>query len=513
VHDPKEAGRATAAIAFAGSLLGLGAYLYLLGGMVMWLRFTGAQLPTDDAMRALDAKRLLAVGIKALLFEMLLLGVLLLLARVAWIVAKGTESNVGEKQKHWEAWVLVLQGVIVGVLVGGVSALLLPGTSWWPRAMGVVLGAAWVILVLPGIEKIDKVEGRVQGARQSDAKTAGRGDEGGIKRLPVRVAAAGIAWRSARWWVKTFLTIVAAGIAIWCLAAPAGIGVLVLLVFLHLSNRLDQLPSVRNPSEMVGAVLILGAGLSIIVATYLATPPVGFDRTAVILTGGHTVEGGYLGQSGEGVFLATCTPTRADPRVSRPSHLRVLSPDRIRRVVVGGPRYVLDNGKNPSLLELVLHGFDSDPNFTQSWDTASLDVRAKRLVCGLQQTFKLERPIRHERWVSEQVHVYGAGTLTLSGKGLEKSTETLKRSGRARLPMMLDPATRRADKCSEPIEATAEVSFDLDDGHQTETSVTVKLPVRSSVPFARKYLCPRQRRDRPRSHPSTLGVAHTINAR
>ncbi len=492
--DRKEAGRATAAIALAGSLLGLGAYLYLLGGLVMWLRFTGAQLPTDDAMRALDGKRLLAVGIKALLFEMLLLGVLLLLARVAWIIARGTGREVGEKQKHWEAWVLVLQGVIVGVLVGGVSALLLPGTSWWPRAIAVVLGSVWVILLLPGLEKIDEVERW-------------------IKVRPVRIAAKGIAWRSARWWVKTFLTIVAAGIAVWCLAAPAGIGVLVLLVFLHLSNRLDQLPSVRNPSEMVGAVLILGAGLSIIVATYLATPPVGFDRTAVVLTGGHTVEGGYLGQSGEGVFLATCTPTRADPRVSRPSHLRVVSPDRIRRVVVGGPRYVLDNGKNPSLLELVLRGFDSDSNFDQSWDTASLDVRAKRLVCGLRQTFKLERPIRHARWVSELVRIYGAGTLTLAGKGLQKSTKTLKRSGQIRLPVTLDPVTRRANRCSKPIEATAEVSFDLDDGHRTQTSVTLKLPARSSVPFARKYLCPRQERVHPGSHPTGVGAARAVNAR
>lgn len=503
-------------MAFAGSLLGLGAYLYLLGGLVMWLRFTGAQLPTDDAMRALDSKRLLAVGIKALLFEMLLLGVLVLLARVAWLIARGTGSDVGEKQKHWEAWVLVLQGVIVGVLVGGVMALLLPGTSLWPRLIGLAVGAVWVFLVLPGLETIDKAGKRVECARATDTEMPRKSGRGKIKVLLVRVAAEGIAWRSARWWVKTFLTIVAALIAVWCLAAPAGIGVLVLLLFLHLSNRLDQLPSVRNPSEMVGAVLVLGAGLSIIVATYLATPPVGFDRTAVILNGGRTVEGGYLGQSGEGVFLATCTPTREDPRVNRPSHLRVLSPDRIRRVVVGGPRYVFDYGKNPSLLELALHAFDSDANFDQFWDTASLDVRAKRLVCGLRQTFKLEKPIRYggSHWVSEQIHVFGAGKLTLSGKGLEKSTRILKRSGRTRLPLTLTPTIRRANRCSGAIERTAEIGFNLDDGHRAETSVTVMLPTRLPVPYARNYVCHRPSRGRPRWHPITVvGVAHAVNAR
>jgi hypothetical protein len=480
----------------------------------MWLRFTGAQLPTDDAMRALDNKRLLAVGIKALLFEVLLLGVLLILARVAWILARGTGKTVGEKQKHWEAWVLVLQGAIVGVLVGGVSALWLPGTSWLPRSLGVVVGVVWVILVLPGIKKIDGVEARVAGAR-SDTGTGGQVESPKARSAFARVVAAGIDWRKGRWWVKTLLTIVAAGIAIRFLAAPAGIGVLVLLVFLHLSNRLDQLPSVRNPSEMVGTVLVLGAGLSIIVATYLATPPVSLDHTAVILASGQTVEGGYLGQTGEGVFLATCTPTRSDPRVSRPSHLRVLSPDRIRRIVVGGPRYVLDYGKNPSLLDLGLHIFASNAKVDQRWRTASLDIRAKRLVCGLRQTFKPERPIRYEgsHWVAEQVHIYGAGTLTLSGKGLERSTKTLRRSGRTRLPVMLTPATRRANRCSGPIERTAEVAFDLDDGNRAERSVTLMLPTQAPVPFARKYRCMRRARERARPHTSAPGLGQKTNAR
>src|SRR5690242_6352638 len=63
-----------ALVAIAGGLVGATAYLYMLGGLVVWLKLKAAQLPTDDAIRALDRNRLLAVGIKAFVFEAALIG-------------------------------------------------------------------------------------------------------------------------------------------------------------------------------------------------------------------------------------------------------------------------------------------------------------------------------------------------------------------------------------------------------------------------------------------------------
>jgi hypothetical protein len=459
-----------AAIGIATGILGLGAYLYLLGGLVVWLRLSGAQIPTDDAMRALDSRRLLAVGIKAFVFEAIMLGVLLLLATFAWFSVKRQDAKTpGTKsrdERRWEAWVFGLQGVIVCLLSGGVSALFL--SVWWARAIGIALGLVWVFVVLPRLLK------RIEGEITADVKTG----------------------RRVRWAIKTGLTIAAAAVAVVVLAAPAGIGVLVLLVFLHLSHRLKALPSVRKPTELIGAVLVLGAGLSIVVASYLATPPVELDDAVLVMVGGHTIEGGYVGQSSEGVFLATCVRNKVNPRMSRPSHLRIVSADRIRRVVIGGPKYVLDYGKDPSLLDLGRYFFGRLPRIGELFEPVALDVREDKLVCGLDQTFELERVVRHPRShrVAELVRTFGAGTLVLSGDGLEESTATLKREGRALLPVALTPIARREHRCGAPLETEAHVVFQQDDGSHPTRSAVLKLPVAVPLPPGRRYDCHRHHR-------------------
>ena len=55
----------------AASLLGLAGYVYLIGGIVSWVRFGAARLPSDIAVATLDRTTLFEVGLRAVLFSAL----------------------------------------------------------------------------------------------------------------------------------------------------------------------------------------------------------------------------------------------------------------------------------------------------------------------------------------------------------------------------------------------------------------------------------------------------------
>jgi hypothetical protein len=347
-------------IEVAASLIAVAAYVYLLGGLVVWLRFTAARLQTDDAVRALDSQRLFVTGMKALLVVALILAVVLGAVWLAWkavrlitftrsaqeAAAPGTAERAEET---WKAWILVLQAVIAGV----VTASLLVGTpaadsSLRLGLLALMLAGVWVIVVSLTFRTID--DGRI----------------GDMFRRLALIA----------------MTLFVAAIAVWRLAAPLGIAVLVLLALLHLSRRMAKLPSVKEPSKLVPAVLVLAGGLSLVVVAYMATPPVQLDRTAVTLNGKKgTITGGYVGQNSEGVFLATCEPDPQDPWISHATRLVVIPPSGFQRVTVGGTGYAFDYGKDPSLLDLAIYAFERD-KVEELTDTVELDARGRKLVCG-----------------------------------------------------------------------------------------------------------------------------------
>jgi hypothetical protein len=58
----------TSAIQIATSVLGLAGYVYLIGGVVSWVRFGAARLPSDAAVSVLDTRTLFAVGLRSIVF-------------------------------------------------------------------------------------------------------------------------------------------------------------------------------------------------------------------------------------------------------------------------------------------------------------------------------------------------------------------------------------------------------------------------------------------------------------
>lgn len=450
------------ALGVAGAILGLGAYVYLLGGFVLWLKFTAARLPADDAVGALGGNRLLAVGLKALVFELVLVGILLGLALLAWEgarffdvqeakkknknLAKAAELDLVEK---WDTWRKLLQALIAGILA---AAMLAKALHWahstfpWPIlciAVGIVVAALWPTAVLP--------------------RLLARGKKLGMSRRAL----------------KTLLTIIAAGLAVAFFAAPLGVGILVLLLFLHLSHYLKELHKVPDAAHLIPAVLIVAGGLSLVVATYLATPPVSLDSARVVMAGKrHEARGGYVGRSGDGVSLAACVPKSDDPTESGTMHLRVLAPDRIRRVVLGGKSdYVLDYGNDPSLLDVGRYLVSSRDSIGELTDTVSFDARDTELTCGFPRELTIGKRERDEQTgrLTQATTVPDDGVLTLSGDDLVGRQLEPNTAGSPTLPIALKPAVRMEHRCEGPFKTLVKVSFEHgDDKPETkETTVTV----------------------------------------
>jgi hypothetical protein len=482
------------AIGIAGSLVALGAYVYLLGGLVLWLKLTAARLPTDDSVAALDRNRLFAVGMKAFVFELVLVGAVLGLAFAAWSLVKtgrGLTKTVRvreskraedrlenasgkdrkdkarearaaaqvlaaaiarqeeelEATKKWERWRNFLQALTVAVLTGSLIAeasRLWPDLHPWPwlSLVGAALAGLIWIVVMPLVFK---------------KWLKGHGDR---RRL-----------------TKTGLTVIAAAVACFFLAAPAAVGVLVLLLFLHLSHYLKRLPSVSDPAHLIPSVLVVAGGLSLVVAAYLATPPVTLESALVVMEGRrHLIRGGYVGRSSDGVYLAVCQRRKREPTTSGVTHLRVVEPGRIRRVVVGGGAgFVLDDGKDLSLFDVARNLVIKGP--AHEWiDTVSIDARADELTCGFPRALSLgKRPRSAENGVpSQEIAVPEGGTVSLVGNELETQEVSPSVADIVSLPIRLRPWVRRVHQCEGPFKVELEVKFNGDQGLVARSaSVTV----------------------------------------
>jgi hypothetical protein len=442
------------ALAAAGGLAAAGAYVYLLGGFVLWLKFTAAQLPTDETVRLLDSNRLLAVGIKALVFELGLLALLLGLALTTWLLVKRIEPQPNEEGEKKEtakrgkvrAWKLVLNAVIVAVLVSTFMAELSDERAWVVVAVSLLLALFWTWLVLSVIEAWVR---QPTSAEERDSR------------------------RQKKRYLKTGLTLVAVVVAIFFLSAPAGFGLLVLLLFLHLSHIEKKLPSVKEPRSLVVPVLAAAAGLSLVVVSYLATPPVALDRASLFLEGGGVLRGGYVGQTGEGIFLATCRPRPTNPEVSKTTKLRMVPSGSVRRMVLGGPRYILDYGKDPSLADVVVYLFERD-SIQELLSTVSLDVRDSKPVCGLRRILVIPDPgVRLRSRL--RIWVAGAGAVDLSGSEIRPRHRQVARRGYLYLRLLPKRwvVLKRGSRCQRAVRADVEVQFRLHDGDIDRRSARV----------------------------------------
>jgi hypothetical protein len=130
-----------------GGVAASAGFVYLIGGMVMWLRFRHADLPADQAVSLMSRQHLLVVGLRLMILPALATGAL------AWLATSRTAGKTvlpdlgAGRLARWRARVgrmakWRLGAMIAGVLLIVVLALMLPA-SWaslgWAAAAGTII--------------------------------------------------------------------------------------------------------------------------------------------------------------------------------------------------------------------------------------------------------------------------------------------------------------------------------------------------------------------------------------
>jgi hypothetical protein len=162
----------------AGALAGLAGFVYLVGGLVMWLRFRTADLPADQGVALMSKEQLFVVGLRLMIIPLLVTGTL------AALLADRATNARAQRPVRWVAtvgaailaallivWAFAVAGwppelaVALEVLAvaGGIGVLVLvsgrPADRRWPAL--VVAGSAVAIVVLclavPGLRLDDVV--------------------------------------------------------------------------------------------------------------------------------------------------------------------------------------------------------------------------------------------------------------------------------------------------------------------------------------------------------------------
>jgi hypothetical protein len=131
-----------------GGVAASAGFVYLIGGMVMWLRFRHADLPADQAVSLMSREHLLVVGLRLMILPALATGAL------AWLATSRTSRKsvlpkLGTgRLARWRAQVSGiakwrLGAMIVGALLLVALALMLPAT-WaslgWAAAAALIIG-------------------------------------------------------------------------------------------------------------------------------------------------------------------------------------------------------------------------------------------------------------------------------------------------------------------------------------------------------------------------------------
>lgn len=350
----------------AAGVVGLTAYVYLLGGTIFWLRIYAARLPADNATVAFQDRALLAAGIKVLLFELLLLG---LAAGIVWGIWKGARHLDHQEERDQRELVSYVISVLLRSLIAGLTLISLLAAPFLDLYSG--KGAGWVLLgfVLVGL-------------------AIAAMDLSG--HMPPRVEKLGEKAMEGDWFqlLRFLIALLVIAIAAAYMAIALGITVLVLLGLLVLFHRYRRSPPLSGPRsarELLLPALTLAMALNLVIVPYLATPPVTFDHAWVTTKEDGPIDGAYLGRTGEGVFLATCQQRPSDPTRSYEGRIEVVPAEDVEHVIVGGFKYSFDVGNRPSLFALAKH-FAMGVDLHHRDDGFLLDVRSAPHVCGIKGT-------------------------------------------------------------------------------------------------------------------------------
>jgi hypothetical protein len=360
-------------VTVAGALAGLAAYIYLLGGVVVWLGVTSAELPGDVGVAASDSRHLLSIGSRVVVFEaLLLIGVCSIVAPLVVFTTSRRRSPPGRSSSVWRrgdrtdrpprsfADVIAAWRDLISVLgmIGPALALLLitlglSGLDWragpflaavgsvlapigWDWSLGLVIG---IFGVLIGAIAIGWMIGRPPASERTEKHES-----------PASLQAMAGA--------LLFVNVV---VAVGVVPLLQGTVLLAGTVLIYLGPFVNW-PESWAFRRLVGELMrSSGVWLGVTLATavalaWVATPPIGFSRAKAFLTDGSTVgPGAYIDRNGDGLYVGFCDKSAHGYR----TWIRFVPDDEIREVVLSSGLYQFDPHGRPSIAQVALAGVEN----------------------------------------------------------------------------------------------------------------------------------------------------------
>jgi hypothetical protein len=365
--DPKSnpgtvGGQVRTAVEVAASLAGLTGYVYLIGGMLTWVRLTTAHVPADALTAVMDQKVLFVVGLKAILITAVVFAVICLVSYLAG------RAGWKDHRREWHA-----------IVARGVSRAAEPSAAAHTESTGrlgesaVRTVAGFNLIVLSAVVglSVSKVVERI------------------FPTLWVVIVAfflvgALAAWRLAtwgplRWGVRGHgLALVFVSAVALLSTAPVGVLILASVAIARLGTVIARLEKPTSAAGFLRSPLpwALFTLYVLVALAYVAQPPVTFTR-AVITTASGSQTGGYLARTSDGVYLITCQGL-ADA-TSRHERAVLIPAADIKSTTLSSGYYRLDSGNRPSLATLALNTFGINAH-PPTW--FRVELRDRRSTCG-----------------------------------------------------------------------------------------------------------------------------------
>jgi hypothetical protein len=357
----------------AGLSLALVAYVYAIGWLVTCVRLVAVRLSIADALQGIGNGAIFATGARAVLVMAIVFALMCAFAYAvhwgrwerhadAWReIVQTDRASAHERyerrralkrkspkpvrahyqRKAQEGLVRVIAGFNVGVLaaalglVGGRFAKTIidqlhPG-YWW------ALLAPWAVCTIVLAALLARVN-PLRGGR----------------------VVHGLLW-------------LAVGSVAMVSSAPVGLLVLTWMGIGSLGRQYGNRPLPTSTVAFLRSPLpwTLLTIYALVALSYSAMPPVGFSQTTVQTTSGRRL-GGYIGRTGSGVYLASCTPL-ADA-TSTADSVQFIPAAAIESTASTDTDFTLDTGYRPSLPTLALRALGIDTQ-TIAWIRPELNER------------------------------------------------------------------------------------------------------------------------------------------
>lgn len=298
----------------ASAAAGTAAIVYVVGGMVMWLRFRKAGLPPDEAVAQMERQQLLVIGLRLMVLPAALTGAL------AWLVMyrRGRRSTQLPAQTRW-----VLKTVLL--VLAAAFAVLLPfsfASVTWVLAALVVVGYLRYERRPAGVPATDPAEvSRDEPRRELRAEVKRRVRPAETRREAARRANPRRLVRRAREWVTV--------LSGWLSKRSARSR-----RYVPLRRRVEH-----QASPLFATMLVVMVAAVVSLGRQLDQPVQLLDARVSVQDATRTVDGVYISSDGDEIFIGVNNEIKAIPRST------------VREVTLGPPR---ERAPSPSIASRVV---------------------------------------------------------------------------------------------------------------------------------------------------------------